>query len=90
MKSRHRRALGLGSLLAAFLTSCGDLDAPLDPITDTAPVIVPTQYLNSPTLDEEWARIAREEVPGFAGYSLDPDGSVVLYLAQGAAPGPAQ
>jgi len=40
-----------------------------------------TQVFAPWTMDDEYARIAREEIPGFAGIRKDPDGELVFLLA---------
>lgn len=64
-------------LLFAFV-GCGESDS-LDLTLDPTFTSTPEPYA-APTLDEEFLRVDREEVPGFAGEYFDDDGARVVAL----------
>lgn len=71
---------GLGLVLAsATLAACGDQpQSPVD--ASSAPARQSASAQPGWTIDDEFERIAREEVPGFAGDYLLPDGTPVVLL----------
>jgi hypothetical protein len=73
-------ARGLGLVLVSVaLTACGDQpQSPAD--ASSAPALQSAAAPLSWTIDDEFERIAREEVPGFAGDYLLPDGTPVVRL----------
>jgi hypothetical protein len=69
-------------VLASFSASaCSDLptvQTPSQPQSRTEAASVPA-YMSP---EGEWARISQEEIPGFAGYFMAADGSVVVQATQ--------
>ena len=63
----------------AVLTTC---DVPTSPPDDVRPLqsVVASQSGRLLNLNDEWARIARTSVPGFAGMHRQPDGTVAVLL----------
>lgn len=87
MRSIHPKVLAT-LLVAASLAAC-DRDDPVNPepaMSSSASSAAAPEHL---TLDEEWARAARQEVPGFAGYYLDASGAAVVLLTNPGARGAA-
>jgi hypothetical protein len=61
-------AIPLGSI---GIVACSDTGQPTFPQTHVGSAD-PTQIAQlPPTIDDEFARIAREEIPGFAGHYVD-------------------
>ena len=80
MSSKTPKVLGSAVLaLVASLAGC-DGGGPVDAESAGGPAASASPARQDPTLDEEWARAAREEAPGFAGYYLDPSGATVVLL----------
>jgi hypothetical protein len=67
--------------LAVFLAAC-DASPTAPPALRTPPsaMLQDGGAARPWTMDDEYARIAREEVPGFAGYYLDGSGEAVIQL----------
>lgn len=81
------------SLPAAVLTlllaaACDAPDAPVGPQADGAALDRAPQSFRTP--DDEFARVARAEVPGFAGFYLRDDGTPVVRLTDPSQRGAAQ
>lgn len=82
------------SLPAAVLTlllgaaACDTPDAPVGPQRDVASQDRAPQSFRTP--DDEYARVARAEVPGFAGFYLQNDGTPVVRLVDPSQRGAAQ
>ena len=70
--------------LALFTIACNETTAPGAPTESRiAPLFnvskgAPEEIVTS---DDEWARIAREEIPGYAGHYKDKSGAVIVALA---------
>jgi hypothetical protein len=70
--------------LIAVISAC---DTPNDPTglrSSTEGSFSPRSLSRPATLDDEFERVAREEVPGFAGHYLDDEGRSVVLLADAA------
>jgi predicted small lipoprotein YifL len=88
----RRRTAGFAVTAAVVLAGCAELGPlevpPEDARTRDAISRSPDQADRFATSDDEWAWIARTQVPGFAGVYYDEDGATVILLtdlAQGAA-----
>lgn len=67
--------------LLAAMAACDDL--PSDPIRssqDVSQVEQPAGRAKGWTIDDQWAELARTEIPGFAGYHTDERGNTVVSL----------
>lgn len=87
---RHTSSVSAAVLALLFTAACDSLDSPADPVSPdlAANRAAPQGRIHTP--DHEFARAARAEVPGFAGYFLRSDGTPVIRLADGAQRGAAQ
>ena len=74
----------VGRLIAVTITiglvACADETPPTQPDTDASASVSPEQRAMPWTIDDEYDRIAREEIPGFAGYYLDENQNPVVLL----------
>jgi len=88
---RHTRSVPAAVLALLITAACESSDAPLGPEPGDArpsPAAAPQASFRTP--DEEYARAARAEVPGFAGYYLRDDGTPVVRLVDSGQRGAAQ
>lgn len=77
----HRRSLPAVAFAALVLAACGTEDAPVSPQPrEPGDGRAPGPQVGRLTSDDELARLAREQIPGFAGYYLRDDGTPVLRL----------
>jgi hypothetical protein len=82
------RSLPAAVLTLAFAAACDTPDAPVGPQPDDAAMSRAPQSFRTP--DDEFARVARAEVPGFAGFYLQDDGTPVVRLVDPSQRGAAQ
>lgn len=75
-------------LTLALTAACDTPDAPVGPQSDGASQDRAPQSIRTP--DDEFARAARAEVPGFAGFYLQSDGTPVVRLVDPSQRGAAQ
>lgn len=75
---KHTRTLA-AALFTMSLAACESADAPLGPNPDLPPADLQASF---GTPDDEFARASREDVPGFAGFYLQPDGTPVVRLTR--------
>ena len=66
------------AVLGLLLTAACDSSELVSPVVEQASPSAPKGELRTP--DDEFARVARAEVPGFAGYYLQDDGTPVVRL----------
>lgn len=86
---RYTRTVPAAAFALAFLAACGTSDAPVSPEAGDGAAERPATPVGGGgrqlvTPDDELARIAREEIPGFAGYYLAPDGRPIVRLVNSA------
>src|SRR5687768_3698249 len=67
-------------VLTLLLSAACDSDAPVSPQPDDASLNRASPQASFHTPDHEFARASRAEVPGFAGYYLQDDGTPVVRL----------
>lgn len=87
---RHTRSVSAAVVALLFTAACDSPESPAGPDA-SAPAAnraAPQGQIHTP--DQEFARAARAEVPGFAGYFLRDDGTPVVRLVDGAQRGAAQ
>lgn len=65
-----------------FILACTENTQPTGPREGTAAAPPPTMA-RAVSIDDEFARAARADVPGFAGYYIREDGRLVIQLARG-------
>jgi hypothetical protein len=85
---KFTRSLPAAVLTLAFAAACDTPDAPVGPQPDDAAMSRAPQSFRTP--DDEFARVARAEVPGFAGFYLQDDGTPVVRLVDPSQRGAAQ
>jgi len=78
------------AVLAVLVTAACDTSELVTPGADVLTPDLPASQTQVVTQDDEHARVAREEVPGFAGFYLQEDGTPVLRLVDPAQRGAAQ
>jgi len=78
---RYSTTLPAAMLALLALAACDSPDSPLTPQPVPGTPTGPAQSRIRDT-DDELARVAREEIPGFAGYYLDADGTPVVRLVK--------
>ena len=79
------------AVLTLLLTAaCDSSDAPVSPQPDDASLNRAAPQASFRTPDDEFARASRAEVPGFAGYYLQSDGTPVVRLVDPGQRGAAQ
>jgi len=81
---RYTKSMSAAVLTLLAAAACDTPDAPVGPQAR------PEEQLVIRTPDDEFARAARNEVPGFAGYYLQPDGTPVVRLVNTAHRGAAE
>lgn len=87
---RHAGSFYAATLAVALgAAACGDFESPAGSVPGEAALErVPQQGVV--TSDDEYARVARAEVPGFAGFYLQNDGTPVIRLTNQASRGAAE
>jgi hypothetical protein len=85
---KFTRSLPTAVLTLALAAACDTPDAPVGPQPDDAAMNRAPQSFWTP--DDEFARAARAEVPGFAGFYLQNDGTPVVRLVDPSQRGAAQ
>lgn len=85
---KFTRSLPAAVLTLTLAAACDTPDAPLGPQPDDAAMNRAPQSFRTP--DDEFARAARAEVPGFAGFYLQNDGTPVVRLVDPSQRGAAQ
>ena len=87
---KHTRTVPAAVLTLLVAAACDRSDAPLGPEPGDAAVnrAAPQGAIHTP--DDELARVARAEVPGFAGFYLRDDGTPVVRLVDPSQRGAAQ
>ena len=85
---KFTRSLSVAVLTLTLAAACDTPDAPVGPQPDDAALNRAPQSFR--TSDDEFARAARAEVPGFAGFYLQNDGTPVVRLVDPAQRGAAQ
>lgn len=87
---RHTKSVPAAVLALLVAAACDTSDAPLVPESGNAAAnrAAPQGAIHTP--DDEFARVARAEVPGFAGFYLRDDGTPVIRLVDPSQRGAAQ
>ncbi|HET7464756.1 MAG TPA: hypothetical protein VFJ82_26170 [Longimicrobium sp.] len=85
---RYRKTVPAAVLALLAAAACDRQDSPVTPQAGTPSA--PTAPTRIPSTDDELARVAREEIPGFAGYYLQNDGTPVVRLVEGSQSAAAQ
>ncbi|HST60719.1 MAG TPA: hypothetical protein VLK84_18610 [Longimicrobium sp.] len=77
---RHTKLVPTTVLALLFTAACDSSEAPVGPEPRDASANRAAPQASIRTSDDEYARVARAEVPGFAGYYLQDDGTPVVRL----------
>ncbi|HEX8905092.1 MAG TPA: hypothetical protein VF771_09645, partial [Longimicrobiaceae bacterium] len=87
---RSTRSVSAAVLAMLFTAACDQSDQPVSPQPGGASLDRSASQASFRTPDDEFARVSRAEVPGFAGFYLDTDGTPVIRLKDQAQRGAAQ
>jgi hypothetical protein len=87
---RHTKLVPTAVLALLFTAACDSSEAPLAPEPGKASANRAAPQASIRTSDDEFARVSRAEVPGFAGYYLRDDGTPVVRLKDPSQRGAAQ
>ncbi|HLM67343.1 MAG TPA: hypothetical protein VK358_07445 [Longimicrobium sp.] len=87
---RHTKLVPTTVLALLFTAACDSSQAPVGPEPGDASANRAAPQASVRTSDDEFARVARAEVPGFAGYYLRDDGTPVVRLTDPSQRGAAQ
>src|SRR5215212_9437018 len=87
---RSTRSVSAAVLALLFTAACDPSDQPVSPQPGDASLDRASSQASFHTPDDEFARVSRAEVPGFAGFYLQSDGTPVIRLKDQAQRGAAQ
>ena len=87
---KYTRSLPAAVLALLVTAACDSSEPPVAPQPGAAAAGTPAPQAQLRTPDDEYARVARAEVPGFAGFYLRNDGTPVIRLTDQSQRGAAQ
>ncbi|HEX8695540.1 MAG TPA: hypothetical protein VF746_24215, partial [Longimicrobium sp.] len=87
---RYTKTVPAAVLALLATAACDSFDPPVSPESGGASANRAAPQAEFRTPDDEFARVARAEVPGFAGFYLQNDGTPVVLLTDPAQRGAAQ
>jgi hypothetical protein len=87
---RYTQSVSAAVLALLATAACDSSDAPVGPDAGDAAVNRAAPQASFHTPDDEFARVSRAEVPGFAGFYLQDDGTPVVRLVDPSQRGAAQ
>src|SRR5215218_11009323 len=80
MQMRYMKAVPTAVLALLATAACNPADSPVSAVPASASANRGAPQAQFRTTDDEFARVARAEVPGFAGFYLQNDGTPVVRL----------